>query len=130
MDRSLLEAALIGYGVELEKIQERIAAIRQQLGGGRVAHVATSTSKSKPRRKMSASAKKRIAAAQKKRWAEWHAKQGKPAAKKASVKKVAVKKSAPKRKLSPERKAALVANLAKARAARAAKRTAGDKVPF
>jgi hypothetical protein len=62
---------------------------------------------------MSAAAKKRIAAGQKKRWAAFHANDTKP---------VAAKKAAPKRKMSPERKAALVANLAKARAARAAKR--------
>lgn len=75
MDRSLLEAALIGYNVQAEKLQGKIAAIRQQLGNGSGASRAATTSEPKPRRKMSAAAKKRIAAAQKKRWAEWHAKQ-------------------------------------------------------
>jgi len=43
MDRSLLEAAFFGYTVELETLQERIAAIRQQLGVGRSASVASGT---------------------------------------------------------------------------------------
>jgi len=63
---------------------------------------------------MSAAALRRISLAQKKRWAAYHAKQG------GTAKKAAPKKTA-KRKMSSERKAALVANLAKARAARAAK---------
>ena len=124
MDSSLLGAALAGYEFQLEKINAAIAEIRSQLGqrqGRSAAPVVPGTPKG--RRHMSAAAKKRIADAQKKRWAAFHAKQGKPAAK-------AVVKSAPKRKLSPERKAALVANLAKARAARAAKKSAGEKVPF
>jgi hypothetical protein len=62
---------------------------------------------------MSAAAKKRIAAAQKARWKKFHAEQ-KPATGKSAP--------APKKKMSPGRKAALSANLAKARAARAAKR--------
>jgi hypothetical protein len=69
----------------------------------------------KPKRKISAAGKKAIAQAQRKRWKEFKAKAPKPAP----------KKTAAKRKLSPARKAALVANLAKARAAKAAKATAG-----
>jgi hypothetical protein len=111
-----LEAALFGYNVALERLQEKIAAIRQQLRLGRSGHVATVTAngpKPKPRRTMSAAARKRIADAQKKRWAAFHDNGEKPAM-----------RAEPKRTMSPERKAALVANLAKARATRAAKRTA------
>jgi hypothetical protein len=53
---------------------------------------------------------------QRKRWAAFHGKHETPVA--------------PKREIPLERKAVLVANLQKARAARAAKRSAGGKVPF
>ena len=62
----------------------------------------------KPKRRISKEGMARIIAATKKRWAAFHK----------------AEKPAPKTKLSPARKAALVANLAKARAARAAKRAA------
>jgi hypothetical protein len=117
LDRSVLEMALIGYAEQRRIIEEKIADIQKQLGG-RTSHIAASGDGAKPRRKMSAKGKAAIRAAQKKRWAEFHAKAEKPA------RKVAVKKAAPKRKLSPARKAALVANLAKARAAKAAKKAA------
>jgi hypothetical protein len=116
MDKSILMAALVGYEVQLQKLQTAIAEIRSQLGQGPGRPAAPIVEgASQPRRQMSAAAKKRIAAGQKKRWAAFHANDTKP---------VAAKKAAPKRKMSPERKAALVANLAKARAARAAKRAA------
>ena len=67
----------------------------------------------KPKRRISKKGMARIIAATKKRWAAVH-KAEKPAAKRASAKK----------KMSPARKAALLANLAKARSARAAKRSA------
>ena len=117
LDRSVLEMALIGYQRSLENIEEKIADIRRQLGI-RPAKAAAPVAPggAKPKRKMSAVARKRIALAQKKRWAAFHqAKKPAPAPKKAAV----------KRKLSPARKAALLANLAKARAAKAAKRAKG-----
>jgi hypothetical protein len=77
----------------------------------------------KPKRQLSKAGRENIVAALKKRWAE-----KKAAAKKAAVKKAAVAPA--KKKMSPARRTAQVANLAKARAARAAKRTAGGKVPF
>ena len=122
LDRSVLEMALIGYQRSLENIEEKIADIQRQLGA-RPAKAAASvtTGEAKPKRQMSAGARKRIALAQKKRWAAFHqAEAPAPAPKKAAV----------KRKLSPARKAALLANLAKARAAKAAKRTKGGSVPF
>lgn len=116
-DPTLLQMALIGYETRLQEIQAKMAAIQSVLKGGMKASVDGPSTRA-PRRKISAAGKRRIAAAQKKRWAEFHAKAEKPA------RKVAVKKAAPKRKLSPARKAALVANLAKARAAKAAKKAA------
>lgn len=116
LDRSTLEMALVGYAEQYRKIETAIAAIRSELGG-RSTKAASSISANgaEPKRRLSAAARKRIALAQKKRWAAFHAKTGKPAG---------AKKTEAKRTLSPARKAALVANLAKARAARAAKRAA------
>src|SRR5450432_821012 len=71
----------------------------------------------KPKRKLSAAGKAAIVAATKKRWEAFHAAR--------QAKKPALKKGIAKKKLSPARKAALAANLAKARAAKAAKATAG-----
>jgi hypothetical protein len=64
--------ALVGYELEKKKIEERIREIRSQLGGGRVtAKVGPALNQEPPkRRKLSAAARKRIALAQKKRWAE------------------------------------------------------------
>ncbi|HTS64991.1 MAG TPA: hypothetical protein VMH28_23370 [Candidatus Acidoferrales bacterium] len=106
-DVSILEAALIGYQSELAKIDAAMEAIRAQLGGRTV----QADSPGPGRRPMSAAARRRIAAAQKKRWAQFHSRPKGPAKKAA----------APKRKLSPAAKAKLIANLAKARAAKAAK---------
>jgi hypothetical protein len=66
---------------------------------------------------MSAAGRKAISEATKKRWAAFHAAK--------QSKKPALKKAVAKRKLSPARKAALVASLAKAREAKAAKAAAG-----
>ena len=122
LDRSVLEMALIGYQRSLENIQEKIADIQRQLGVRPTkAAASVTTGEAKPKRRMSAGARKRIALAQKKRWAAFHqAEAPAPTRKKAAV----------KRKLSPARKAALLANLAKARAAKAAKRSKGGAVPF
>lgn len=75
----ILEAALLGLESQREKLDEQIAQVRSMLGrkAGRPAKVAASTSAavttaSAPAsgtRVLSAEARKRIAAAQKKRWA-------------------------------------------------------------
>jgi hypothetical protein len=121
IDSSIIEMALVGLQSEAQRIEAAMAAIRKQLGvRGKSAAVSISTDGATPRRKhyISAAALRRISLAQKKRWAAYHAKQG------GTAKKAGSKKTVVKRKMSPERKAALVANLAKARAARAAKRGA------
>jgi hypothetical protein len=107
---------MVGYQHQLAEITQKIADIRKRLGmrGGTTVVTSTMTNGAKPKRHLSAKAIKAIREAQKKRWAAFHAKQGKPA-KKAATK---------KRTLSPEAKAKLAANLAKARAARAAKKAA------
>ena len=67
-DRSLLEAALVGYQAKLAEIQQTMLNIRGMLGQKPSAAMPSA----KPaRRKMSAAGRRRIAAAQKKRWAEF-----------------------------------------------------------
>jgi hypothetical protein len=73
-DHALLEAALIGYQHQAAQLAEKIADIRRQLGGKSASAASTAPSPNK-RHPMSAAARKRIAAAQKKRWEEYHRKQ-------------------------------------------------------
>ena len=76
-DTSLLEAALIGYEAERQKIQEKIAELQRQIGrrNHRAAAPAAATPTKRGRRRMSAAARKRIAEAQKKRWAAYRKRQ-------------------------------------------------------
>jgi hypothetical protein len=78
-DTTLLSMALVGYEAEKQKIDERIRELRARLGGSSQSNSATvpapstnSASNAAPAKKrtLSAAARKRIAAAQKKRWAE------------------------------------------------------------
>ena len=65
-DTSILAAALRGYQAQLARINERIAAIKKQLGTATGGDGAV-----RRRRSMSAAARKRIAAAQRARWAAY-----------------------------------------------------------
>ena len=69
-DTSLLEAALIGYEAELERIESAIEEINGKIGR-KWQITRASTAKPSPKRILSSAARKRIAAAQKKRWAEF-----------------------------------------------------------
>jgi hypothetical protein len=70
-DATTLQMALIGYQIEKQKIEEKIRAIEAQLKGKRVLISAgNSAVASAPKRILSPAARKRIAMAQKKRWAE------------------------------------------------------------
>jgi len=71
-DHGLLEAALFGYQVEKEKIEEKIRDLQAQLKGKKAPAAAPKAAKAGAKRTMSAAARARIAAAQKKRWAEFH----------------------------------------------------------
>jgi hypothetical protein len=64
--------ALVGYQVEKQKIEEKIREIQAQLKGKHVPTPGAAGSKSEggTKRVLSPAARKRIAAAQKKRWAE------------------------------------------------------------
>src|ERR1017187_9070077 len=70
---SVLEMALVGYQLELNRIEAAIAEIRAELGqGGARPSTATATDSSEPKpprkKRFSAAARKRMAAAQRKRW--------------------------------------------------------------
>src|SRR5579862_1432786 len=62
----ILAAALEGFQVQKERLDARISEIRHLLGGGNTEAAATSTGK--PKRKVSAAARRRMALAQKLRW--------------------------------------------------------------
>ena len=75
---SILEYALRHLELERDEIQEKIDSVRRQLGG-KITSVAASVAAAvappaagpgRKKRVLSAAARKRIAAAQKKRWAE------------------------------------------------------------
>ncbi len=68
VDRSLLEAALVGYLHQRDQIDLKMAQLRQQMGGGVVRPTTGELSKS--RHGMSPAGRARVAAAQRKRWAE------------------------------------------------------------
>ena len=73
-DLSTLQMALVGYQIEQQKIETKIREIQAQLKGQHVtASSAAAASGEKPartKRVLSPAARRRIAAAQKKRWAE------------------------------------------------------------
>ena len=76
-DRSILEAALIGYQQQVQGILTSMEEIRTQLGQRKTRPVQDQTDSevaapARKKRTMSAAARKRIAEAQKKRWAEYH----------------------------------------------------------
>jgi hypothetical protein len=71
-DLTTLQMALVGYKYEREKIDEKIRQIEAQLKGKKIplASSAGGAAQKPVRRELSEAARKRIAAAQKKRWAE------------------------------------------------------------
>ena len=75
-DTSLLGAALEGLELQRRRIEEQIEQVRAALGGRRVRFTSGAVS-AKPARKrqLSPEARKRIAMAQKRRWAEYRRKQ-------------------------------------------------------
>lgn len=78
---TFLEAALEGLQLQKQRIEEQIAQVRGMLGHGKgsspkaaaksAATTTTAAPVAKERRKLSAAARKRIAIAQKKRWAAY-----------------------------------------------------------
>jgi hypothetical protein len=75
-DASFLTAALEGLELQRRRIEEQIEQVRNMLGGRRV-RLSGGAFSAKPARKrqLSPEARKRIAMAQKRRWAEYRKKQ-------------------------------------------------------
>ena len=76
-DLTTLQMALVGYEIERKKIEDKIREIRAQLKGKSIA-VSAGTGDARKigvKRVLSPAARKRIAAAQKRRWAEHHKRQ-------------------------------------------------------
>jgi hypothetical protein len=69
LTNEIIEAAIGGFEAQKERIDARIAELRQLMDGGSPAPEATEAPGRK-RRKMSAAGRKRIAEAQRKRWAD------------------------------------------------------------
>lgn len=69
-DAALLSAALEGLEIQRRRIEEQIAQVRAMLGGRRP-KAAAAGAKPSGKRLLSPEARKRIAMAQKKRWAEY-----------------------------------------------------------
>ena len=113
----VLNAAVLGFEAQKRRIDEQIAEIRQTLGGGPKTNTATQEAP-RPKGKVSAAARRRMAAAQRKRWAAIKA-QYQPA-------QSAVKKS-PTAKKAGRKKA--VAKKAVKAAVKAAKKTASRRAP-
>ena len=73
-DAQLLQAALLGYQAERDRIDKAIADIKKRIGKGGADVPTAFPAKAAGRRgrTMSAEARERIAIAQRKRWANWH----------------------------------------------------------
>jgi hypothetical protein len=70
-DIATLQMALVGYQIEKQRIESKIQEIRSQLKGRAGASTSTGGEAAAPRkRELSEAARKRIAMAQKRRWAE------------------------------------------------------------
>lgn len=76
-NESLLNAALEGLEIQRQRVEEQIREVRSMLGHGRVgrpskrAEPAGGEKPARKKRVLSAAARKRIAAAQKARWAKF-----------------------------------------------------------
>ena len=81
-NQELLSAALVGLEAQKKKIEEQIREVQRMLGRrpAKAVPEAEEPAAGKPasgRRKLSPAARKRIAAAQKKRWEEYRKREGK-----------------------------------------------------
>ncbi len=117
----ILSAAMIGFEVQKFAIERKIAEIRHMLDGGR-SEPATSSETRKPRKKRSAAARRKMALAQKARWAK---------IKQASAPPQAVAAKPKKRKLSAAGRRAIIAATKKrwaaVKAGKKAEKPAGAK---
>ena len=150
LTHEIIVAAIEGYESQKKRIDAQIAELRAILSLGPAETATTPEPATRKRKRFSAASRRKMAMAQKARWAKIKGKSEPPAPAKATKPKRRISKEgmariiaatkkrwaaihkaqkagakAPaKKKMSPARKAALLANLAKARSARAAKRAA------
>ena len=92
---AIVRAAIDGFTAQKAHLNQRIAELREMLNGGPAQPAAAPETAPRKGRKMSAAARRRIAAAQRARWANIRG-ESKPAAP------AATKATKPKRKISPE----------------------------
>ena len=109
----IITAAIDGYELQKARIDAQIAELRALLPGGSP-EATTPEAPTRKRKKFSAAAIRRMKEAQQRRWAKIRGESEPPSPATAPAKK----------KMSRARKAALLANLEKARSARAANRAA------
>ena len=98
LTNTIIEAAIYGFEAQKRALDVQIAELRAMLSGAPT-EAATITSAGRPRRKMSAAARKKMAEGQRKRWA---AAKGEAAAETSAALK-------PKRKMSAAGRAAIAA---------------------
>ncbi len=117
----IIDAAIEGFEAQKVRLDQKIAELRAMRSGDHHQDTSTTAPEAAPRkrRKFSAAAIKRMREAQKQRWAKVRG-QSEPV-------QAAAPPTKPKRKLSAATRARLVANLKKARAAKAAKAKAVGK---
>jgi hypothetical protein len=114
ISKSIVEAAIVGFEEQKRQIDVQIAELRAMLSGGSAEPTAAAAEAGPgKRKKFSAGARRRMALAQKTRWAKIKG-EAEPAAP------APTQAPKPRRKMSAAAKAKLVANLKKARAAKAA----------
>ena len=78
-DIELLEAALVGFMHQRDEVERKITELRSRIGETSANHPAgVNAGSSEHRRTLSPAARRRIALAQKKRWAAYKAKNGQP----------------------------------------------------
>ena len=120
LNSSIITAAIVGFEHQKTQIDTQIAELRAMLSGGPAETATTPEATPSKRKKRSAAVRRKMALAQKARWAKIKDESAKPAPAPAEAPKA-------KRKLSAAAKVKLVANLKKARAAKAAKAKSATK---
>jgi hypothetical protein len=114
LNAAVIEAAIVGFEHQKTQIDNQIAELRAMLSGGSAEPTAATPEAGPGKRKQfSPAARRRMALAQKARWAKIKG-EAEPAAP------ATTPAPKPRRKMSAAAKAKLVANLKKARAAKAA----------
>ena len=114
LTNEIIIAAIEGFEGQKRRLDAQIAELRQMLDG-HLTETVGAMETAPQKRKISAAARRRMAMGQKARWAKIRGESGLS---------VVTTPESPKRKISAARKAALLANLKKARVAKAKKKAA------